>query len=119
MIDGQVVDAICRRQGQTVTSLAARLDVSRSAVQKWKAGRAFPGRMTVLHLARALDVDPLVLFGVPVPFTIEFETERAEYRMGYIAALGGRELPMTMDPLRPWVQGWKAGAAAVAFGYRE
>ena len=119
MIDRRVLDALLRRNDMTVVSLAVSLNVIPNTINNWKHHGRAPSRKNILALAKLLNIDPPILAGVPVPYVIEFESEREEYRMGYLSALMGREKPPTLNTLRPWAQGYKDGLAAVEFGFRE
>lgn len=59
---GSAIKAQRQLLGMTVRQLAVACDVSVQAVYKWEAGAAAPRPHVQVDIARALNVDPSILF---------------------------------------------------------
>jgi transcriptional regulator with XRE-family HTH domain len=122
MIDRDIFNARMKAKKMEVGDIARPLGVTKITVYGWRAGRHAPTRMDQQHVAKLLGIDPLLLAGVPVPYSLEFEQERKLYRDGYLAALAGRSNPERTAPDKdhlPWALGYRAGQDAVSYGFRE
>jgi transcriptional regulator with XRE-family HTH domain len=120
MIDLRILDALLKRHSLSMGRLATEIEVSMITLRRWRSGKTRPTDSDTIKLAQLLGIDPqLIQGGVPVPYYLLVEEERESYRRGFLAAVRGEVQPRKVDGMHPWSQGWKAGADAVKFGFRE